>query len=81
MKTPPLRQVRDRLERTIAGLPDLPDDAEERIEVIQGISYQVLDSEHMDFDENLLCESLWAYLYLCKLELGLVEDFNGETEQ
>ena len=73
-----LAEVRVRLEEAVAALPGKPDNPAEQFERLEQVAIQILDSEHADFTPGLLEEYLTTYLYIRRLELGLLPDFQPE---
>ncbi|MCB1841849.1 MAG: hypothetical protein KDI09_02710 [Halioglobus sp.] len=67
-----LAEVGARLEEAVSGLPERATDSAHLIDQYEEIAIQVLDSEHEDFTPGALHEYLETFLYLKRLELGLV---------
>lgn len=67
-----LAEVRARLEEAVSGLPVRATDPADLIDQFEEVAIQILDSEHEAFIPGELHEYLETYLYLKRLELGLV---------
>ena len=67
-----LAEVRIRLEKTVSTLPVDATNAGELFDRYEEIAIQVLDSEHGNYKPGALEEYLETFLYLKRLELGLV---------
>jgi hypothetical protein len=67
-----LAEVGARLEETVSTLPVNATNAGELFDRYEEIAIQVLDSEHGNYTPGELEQYLNTYLYLKRLELGLI---------
>lgn len=67
-----LAEVPARLEDAVTALPMRATNAAELFDLYEEVAIQVLDSECADYTPGALEEYLQTYLYLKRLELGLV---------
>jgi len=72
MTTRSLAGVSARLEDAVSALPGRATNPAELFDLYEEVAIQVLDSEHGAFVEGELQEYLQTFLYLKRLELGLV---------
>jgi hypothetical protein len=68
-----LSSVRTRLEKTVTTLPALATNAAELFDLYEEIAIEVLDSEFGQYPAGALEDYLQRYLYLKRLELGLIQ--------
>jgi hypothetical protein len=73
MKHRDIAAVRARVEKCVAGLPDIACDPDSQYSALEMICIQVLDSEHDLFPPGQLQELLSCYLTIRQIELGLFE--------
>jgi len=67
-----LAEVRLRLEQAVAGPPAPGTNAADLFDRYEEIAIQTLDSEFNNYTPGALQEYLETYLYLKRLELGLI---------
>ena len=67
-----LAEVRLCLEQAVAGPPPPGTDAADLFDLYEEIAIQVLESEFNNYTAGTLQEYLETYLYLKRLELGLI---------
>lgn len=60
-----------RLEEAVLRIPGIPTNAEEMFERYETTAISVLDSEHANYGEEVLCGFLSDYLSAKRQELGL----------
>ena len=68
-----LAEVSARLEDAVTALPVQATNAAELFDLYEEVAIEVLDSEFGDYVPGALEEYLETFLYLKRLELGLVE--------
>lgn len=64
-------EVAARLEEAVLRIPGIPNNAEEMFERYEMTAISVLDSEHANYGEGVLCGFLSDYLSVKREELGL----------
>ena len=70
-----LAEVRVRLEKAVAGLPEQATTPAEIFDQYEMVAQLILDSEFCDHPDGALSEYLLTLLYAKQLELGLHPDY------
>ena len=75
IRSMPMRNVREQLEKAVAALPGEPASPQDEFDRYEMVSIQIADSSaSLGLDEALTLEYLHTYLYLLQQELGLLPD-------